>query len=295
MSVPKVSVIIPSYNHEAFIERAIFSVLEQSHKNIELIVIDDGSKDGSPVLLSKLQATRDFKLVLKDNEGLAKTVNKGLEIATGEFVVILGSDDIMPLNRIAEQIVTFEAHPEADVVAGAVTKIKLDDSPFSTELPKKLGWLEFEEMAFKNFVLAPTAMIRSSVFSRWGSYDPSIQIEDYYLWMKILDQGGKILNTSHIWALYRTGPENLAKKMKWYFSGAREVLSLYKDRPLVKTAIKNLSFKYALKMVLLKGTKAFSEDKDPIEQLPSSQRAFLNMLCLLPNKLRQLVLTKHYG
>ena len=98
-----VSVIIPSYNHALYIEQAVESVLCQSHKNLELIVIDDGSKDTS---LSYLRTIRDprYKLIEQENSGAHNAINRGLSLANGNYLAILNSDDVFYPERLSECI-----------------------------------------------------------------------------------------------------------------------------------------------------------------------------------------------
>lgn len=92
----KVSVVIPSYNHEPYVLKAIESVLRQEWPQIDLIVIDDGSTDASPQILSDFHKNSgDFRLLLNSNKGLIKTLNEGLSLADGEFFCLLASDDYL--------------------------------------------------------------------------------------------------------------------------------------------------------------------------------------------------------
>jgi len=96
-----ISVVIPSYNHELYIQHAVESVLDQSYKNLELIVIDDGSKDSS---LSYLRSVNDsrYTLIEQKNTGAHNAINKGLSIAKGECLAILNSDDVFYPDRLVE-------------------------------------------------------------------------------------------------------------------------------------------------------------------------------------------------
>lgn len=114
-STPLVSIIIPSYNHERWVVEALESVYGQTYRNIELIVIDDGSTDNSPRLIRDSLAHCPFphRLVLRDNRGAHATINEGITLATGEYLNILNSDDRFADERIAT-LVEKIAHKDAD-------------------------------------------------------------------------------------------------------------------------------------------------------------------------------------
>lgn len=115
-----VSVVIPSYNHARYIKQAVESVLEQSHTNLELIVIDDGSTDES---LDYLRTVRDarYKLIAQKNAGAYIAINKGLSLAKGNYLAILNSDDVFHPERIA--ICCERLKDEADLVASWIEVI----------------------------------------------------------------------------------------------------------------------------------------------------------------------------
>lgn len=97
----KISVIIPSYNHQNFIEQTIKSVINQTYKNLEIIVIDDGSFDQSCSIISSISDQR-LKFFQQENQGAHNTINRGLNIATGDYIAILNSDDIYHPQRLEE-------------------------------------------------------------------------------------------------------------------------------------------------------------------------------------------------
>jgi len=128
-----VSVVIPSYNHEPYIRQAVDSVLAQSHVNLELIVVDDGSSDRS---LDYLRSVRDsrFRLVEQANAGAHNAINRGLAMAQGEYLAILNSDDIFHPDRLAICVRRLQAG--ADLVA---TWLEVIDHE-SKVLGVKKGW-----------------------------------------------------------------------------------------------------------------------------------------------------------
>ena len=109
-SLPLVSVVIPVYNHQQYVEQAVNSVLKQSYPNLEIIIIDDGSKDDSTKKVDQcLDAwrkapaqglERQITFIKQQNQGAHHTINRGLSLATGDFLTILNSDDYFHLERI---------------------------------------------------------------------------------------------------------------------------------------------------------------------------------------------------
>lgn len=117
MNDTRVSVVIPSYNHERYIEDAVESVLKCDYKDLELIVIDDGSRDGSPELLRTFEKDRRFRLYLQENQGAHAALNRGLELSRGEILFILNSDDVYFHERISRLTALFDDNPELLMVA----------------------------------------------------------------------------------------------------------------------------------------------------------------------------------
>jgi glycosyltransferase involved in cell wall biosynthesis len=143
-----ISVVIPSYNHESFIKQTVESILVQTHKNLELIVIDDGSTDKSLAYLRNVVDPR-FKLIEQENKGAQNAINKGLEMARGDYLAILNSDDIYHPDRLSKCLVKLEAG--IDLVA---SWIEIIDGEGKTLGIKKcwqnmLPW-EFNHLDFNN-------------------------------------------------------------------------------------------------------------------------------------------------
>lgn len=118
-----VSVIIPAYNHENYIQDSIRSVINQTYNNIELIVIDDGSKDSTWLKICELkeECEKRFQrtiLKTKENEGSSATINKLISLANGEYITILASDDILKPNSIEKLISFLENNKEYALVVG---------------------------------------------------------------------------------------------------------------------------------------------------------------------------------
>src|SRR3972149_5816319 len=107
-SNPKISVIIPLYNHEKYIREAVYSVLEQSIQDFELIIINDGSTDKSEEVVNAIKDDR-IKYFFQENQGAHNTINRGIRLAQGEYISILNSDDVYYQNRFEEALKVLES------------------------------------------------------------------------------------------------------------------------------------------------------------------------------------------
>lgn len=127
LPAPKVSIVMPSFNQVEFIERSIQSVLNQDYPNLELLVIDGGSTDGSVEVIKKYQ-DRIAYWVSEPDEGQAQAINKGITRATGEWVGWQNSDDLFAPNAISEMVQCAWRNPEASLVIGDMCMIDAHDN-----------------------------------------------------------------------------------------------------------------------------------------------------------------------
>jgi glycosyltransferase involved in cell wall biosynthesis len=186
----KVSVVIPCYNQARFLGEAIDSVLSQGYTDLEIIVVDDGSKDGPEEVASRY-AREDprVRFIRQENRGLAAARNRGLAEARGEYVVFLDSDDRLVLEALEVGVRELEAHPESAFVSGICRKITADGSIVS-------GWEQFRvrddpylELLRSCPVYVPAVMYRRWVFDVVGDFDISYKAaEDYDLYYRILER-----------------------------------------------------------------------------------------------------------
>lgn len=292
MSSPKVSIIVPCYNHSRFIEECIGSVLAQDYSAKELIVIDDGSQDSSPEILKGLALEHGFRLILKTNEGVCRTLNRGIEIATGEFITFIASDDVMPPQRISQQVQSLIDHPEVSVVAGAVHVIDEESSFLAVKTTRCDGLVSFEQLLKKNMIYAPTAMFRREVFQKHGYYPETHLFEDYYMWLKITKAGGRILNTDKVWAYYRINRSNLERRFRWYFDGFKQTLEEYRPDPRVEASLRRSLLAYCAKMTFLKGLAFLKTHASEVEGLRLHYRLALWFIGILPARVRLPILMR---
>ena len=170
---PKVSVIIPSYNGERYIAETVGSVLGQTLCDIELVVIDDGSTDGTRAILHGIAATDSrLRLVEKANEGLVPTLNRGIAEARGAYIARLDHDDLAYPPRLERQAAFLDAHPDFIGVGCLIENI----GPDGTALRKtrlRHDTLVHEPLAFpprQQWLYGPTPMIRADALRQAGGY-----------------------------------------------------------------------------------------------------------------------------
>ncbi|MGW8159261.1 MAG: glycosyltransferase family 2 protein [Desulfoprunum sp.] len=183
---PLVSVIVPSYNHEQFIEQCIDSILNQSYKNYELIVIDDGSSDNSRFILNDLQKKYGFTLVLQENMGLPRTLNKGIqEFARGTFITFCASDDYWLPGKLEKQVFFMEQYPDIPMCFGKAYVVDEDSNVMqkSTILKnrKLKGGYIFKDLLLINFHPPVNYLFRRKIFDELGYYKENIFTEDLYM------------------------------------------------------------------------------------------------------------------
>lgn len=133
------SIIIPSYNHALYIDKAIQSIIEQSYQNWELIIVDDGSKDHSVEIIKKFDDSR-IRLILQDNQGAHNAINRGLYEAKGEYLAILNSDDLYETDRFQIMIAEMEKDPRIGFLCSYIRVIDCDGN----SLGVKKGWKNME-------------------------------------------------------------------------------------------------------------------------------------------------------
>ena len=208
---PAISVVLPVYNAEAYVREAVESILAQSFTNFELIVIDDGSTDGSGAILRDL-AARDTRIVLleRPNDGLISALNEGIERARADLIARMDADDVAMPERFALQHDRMVHEPELAVL-GSLTRL-IDEAGNVTELggysltPERIARYLRERGCP---VAHPTVMMRRNAVLEAGGYrKPFTYAQDYDLWLRISDLGYRIANLPQPLLNYRIHDAN---------------------------------------------------------------------------------------
>jgi hypothetical protein len=187
---PLVSVLLPVYNGKPYLEAGLQSVLSQSYQHFEVIVIDDGSTDGSYELIQRAGDPR-IRLFRQSNHGLPATLNRAIQLSRGDYLARQDQDDLAHPHRLEKQVAFLEGHPShAMVGTWAEIWVGNADSGRRHEHPTENHILKWE-LLFNNPFVHSSIMLRKSAVQEVGGYctDPSRQPpEDYELWSRLARQ-----------------------------------------------------------------------------------------------------------
>lgn len=200
---PLVSILIPCYNHECFLDDCLNSIIKQTYENIEVLICDDCSSDGS---FEKIKSYEDklksrFKraVILKNetNCGVTANVNRLLKESKGEYLKTLASDDALAPEALEKAVDFFEKNDDISVVVANGIKVPENqhypdfhsNERLYAEAPDFSQNGFFERVAIHNEISAPAAMVRRKIYEEYGYYDETIKIEDFEFWLRILKEG----------------------------------------------------------------------------------------------------------
>ncbi len=205
----KISVIIPLYNKCGSIARAIASVTAQSPAPHEIIVVDDGSTDGSGEIVERLAADNpSIKLIRQENRGVSAARNRAIEVAEGEFVALLDGDDAWCEGYLAEICRLIESYPDCGAYATSFYIINGEEQVVA-DTPKVEGIVDFFVEAQRHYVLIPSATtLNRALALQLGAFPEGMRMgEDQYLWTK-LARVAKVCYSPAPLACYSRSAEN---------------------------------------------------------------------------------------
>lgn len=171
MKKPLVSVIIPNYNYARYLPEAVESVLAQTYENLEVIVVDDGSKDNSAEVLKGFG--EKIKVVLQQNAGVSAARNNGVSVSRGEFLAFLDADDVWLPEKIEKQMQRFFEDEELGFVNCGVEEITQTGETLQFYTEGAEGWVARQFLLFKTPVIYPssTSIVSRKAFDDVGAYD----------------------------------------------------------------------------------------------------------------------------
>lgn len=211
MNAPRVTVLMPVYNGERYIEEAIQSILAQTLTDFELLIVEDGSTDRSPALIAGFEDARIRVIANPGNCGLVASLNTGLNQALGTYVARMDCDDVSFPERLARQVAYLDAHPEVGLCGswferhreGVVERVR----PATDDADIRF-WL-----LFKTVFLHSSVMLRRALFVARGLRytDAHPHAEDYALWVQA-SRFMRLANVPDYLVAYRCHPDNTSSR-----------------------------------------------------------------------------------
>ncbi|MGL5053362.1 MAG: glycosyltransferase [Cetobacterium sp.] len=227
----RVSVVVVTYNFENYVLETLDSIKNQSYSEIELIITDDKSSDKTILLVSnwiELNKERFSKVIFlknKNNLGVAKNINKGIKIASGDWIKVIAGDDILENEALTNYVYFVNKNPSVKIFfgraqifddvfknenLGKVLPGKEEERFFSKKLSSKKKWL-----LRGNPIPAPTSFIKKELLEKLNYFDERFKmVEDYPFWFKVLNSGEDILYLPKITVFYRKISTSVSAKKK---------------------------------------------------------------------------------
>jgi len=200
-----VSVIVPVYNGENFLAQAIENLQQQNYQPLEIIVVDDGSTDGTAEIATQFKD--QIRYVYQPNRGPSAARNRGIKMAAGDVIAFLDVDDLWPANKLALQLSSLAANPSVDIVQGLIQEMQplftstTDDAPIFEETSRPY-----------QFVNIGSAIYRKSVFDKVGLFDETLNYaEDVDLFHRAREQNIAKMVLDEVTLFYRKHKHNMTR------------------------------------------------------------------------------------
>ena len=272
LDTPLVTIAIPCYNHAVFVQDSIRSVINQTYKNIELIIIDDGSTDQSvnkikEMLIECEQRFTRFEFRDRPNKGLCNTLNEALEWAQGDYFCVIASDDQMLPEKTSLQISSFKSDTVG--VFGGVNIINNKNQILSSRVR------EYSETGFEDILLnkhdlpASSQMFKTEILRQVGGYNPNVKVEDWDLLLRMSKLNKKMVYIPQLLINYRKHDSNISSENTFMYTEMIKILDQYVDEPKYAQAL------YIVKKRLL---------VNPMKKISKLKAFFLKIKILLEYK-----------
>jgi glycosyltransferase involved in cell wall biosynthesis len=182
-TAPLVSIIIPCYNGEAFLQETIESALAQSYPSVEIIVVDDGSTDRSPEIAQKLPV----RYIRQQNRGLTESRNLGIRESRGSYIVFLDADDRLRPEAIETGLSALAERPECAMAVGDHVFVSADGAYLANSRKNCLLASHYEALLKSNIIeMISSVLFRRSILEEFGGFDTELRVaEDYELYLRI--------------------------------------------------------------------------------------------------------------
>lgn len=229
----KVSVIIPTHNRSDLLERAVMSVLNQTYKELEVIVVSDGSTDNTDEIIDKLKAkdSRIKSLSYKPAQGANVARNKGIELADSEYVAFLDDDDEWYKDKLEKQMNIIQASPEIGLVYTGVCAYYVNEKEKYYSLGKSEGDLSQAILRRNVIGTTSTVLAKRDLVIEVGGFDNELPAaQDYDLWIRLcqITKVGVVKEAKILYYNY-TNKKQISSNIERYEEARRQINEKYKD------------------------------------------------------------------
>lgn len=202
----KVSIVTPSYNQVQFLERTIQSVLDQTYPDLEYIIIDGGSNDGSVDVIKRYEQELAY-WVSEPDQGQTDAINKGFDRATGDVYAWINSDDIYRPHAVAEAVEYLSQNADVGMVYGDVEIINADGEVIGSFNAQQTSYRRLRRGGV--YIPQPASFWRADLWEQVGPLDPSYYFAmDYDLWLRLAKVSKLAYYQGHTWAYFRLHGES---------------------------------------------------------------------------------------
>jgi glycosyltransferase involved in cell wall biosynthesis len=205
MSTPKIDVVMPVYNAEAYVGDAVRSILHQRFSNLRLICVDDGSTDRSREILRKLAANDErLEIIRQENRGVVRALNRGLSVCTAPLIARMDADDISMPERFARQVEFLEQNPNVLAVGTSILEMDSEGAPLGVQhFASDHEEIDSGMLRIRTGMAHPTVMMRRQAVQALSGYRVEFEwVEDLDLWLRMAEQG-RLANLPEVLLCYR--------------------------------------------------------------------------------------------
>lgn len=203
------SIIIPNYNHAQYVGEAIQSVLDQSYRNFEIIVVDDGSTDNSREVIESFG--NSIRVIYQQNQGLSAARNNGIGVAKGAFIGVLDADDMYERDFLSTLVAVLDSNPDAGAVYCGYQFVDHKNYPLPQVEARQIpSGQVFQSLADGNFLVPESILVRRYCYENLGPFDETLRAcEDWDMWLSI-SRKYRIVGTNKVLTRHRILPGSMS-------------------------------------------------------------------------------------
>ena len=300
---PKLSVVMSVYNGEEFLHTAIESILNQTFRDFEFIILDDGSKDNS---ISIIQSYEDNRILLHklDHQGLPSALNYGISISKGQLICRMDSDDIALSTRFEKQIQLMSKQPEISLCGTSIEIIDEKNNYIGNRIMPSEHSQILETINYSCNVVHPTYCLRKEIHESIGGYrNELLYSQDYDYLLRVIDKGYKVYNIPEILLRYRminkSTPKKTYNQMRYGLLAQKlhfERIKYGKERKKTLNQLNSLKQPNLFKVFIYKSYNAFNKARIN-KRFPRALWIFLSFtIAIFDKQIFQLLLgdTRYY-